>query len=131
MTTCAQEYRKQLKKSLRCTAAVKNRLMNTFESSFSSYLEENPVPLKEDLLAAFGPPEEMAAVLMTEVSEEEKEEYRRRITLQRIFIWVLIPIVILVSWLGMVTIATLDLWEDNYGYIQETDKPIDSELIGT
>lgn len=77
MTDTVLQYEKLLKKQLWCTTAVRKRLLEKFRGALLVFLEETPEPSMNQLREAFGPPEEMAQVLMTEVSPEEKAEYRR------------------------------------------------------
>ncbi len=78
------QYEKLLKKRLRCTTAVRKRLLEKFRGALLVFLEETSEPSLNQLHEAFGPPEEMAQVLMTEVSPEEKAEYRRNRQMRRI-----------------------------------------------
>lgn len=64
-------YETALKKHLQCTRGTKKQLLMQFRISLDSYLEEHPSPTEEDLLAAFGPPEDMSKILMESVSEAE------------------------------------------------------------
>ena len=58
-------------------------------------LEETPEPSLNQLREAFGPPEEMAQVLMTEVSPEEKAEYRRNRQMRRIAAGIIVVVFVL------------------------------------
>ena len=78
------QYERLLKKQLRCTTAVRKRLLEKFRGALLVFLDETPEPSRNQLREAFGPPEEMAQVLMTEVSPEEKAEYRRNRRIRRI-----------------------------------------------
>lgn len=86
MINAAVQYRRALKKKLRCGRDVKNRLLESFDSTLSAYLEEHPDPNMDDLTIAFGPPVEMAEVLMTEVTPQEKTQYRKNSTIHKILI---------------------------------------------
>lgn len=77
MTDTGLQYERLLKKRLRCTTAVRKRLLEKFRGALLVFLEETPEPSMNQLREAFGPPEEMAQVLMTEVSPEETAKYRR------------------------------------------------------
>lgn len=65
-------YRRKLRKLLSCGPGRKKELLSRFENSLSPFLEDCPAPGYAQLEAAFGPPEEMASVLMEAVSEREK-----------------------------------------------------------
>lgn len=86
----ASRYIKALKKELRCTGSTKKRLLQQFHSSLSAYLEEHPSPTGTDLQDAFGPPNEMAGVLMEHVSEEDRRKYHHSQTIKRIFAVILV-----------------------------------------
>ena len=95
MTDTVLQYEKLLKKQLRCTTAVRKRLLEKFRGALLVFLEETPEPSLNQLHEAFGPPEEMAQVLMTEVSPEEKTEYRRNRRIWRIAASIIAVVVIL------------------------------------
>lgn len=78
MNHSAQKYKNKLRKKLRCTNTARERLLDSFDSTLEGYLDENPNASLEDLCNAFGPPEEMANILMEQVSSEEVAIYRRR-----------------------------------------------------
>lgn len=82
MTNTVMQYERLLKKQLRCTTAVRKRLLEKFRGVLLVFLEETPEPSLNQLHEAFGPPEEMAQVLMTEVSPDEKAVYRRNRRIQ-------------------------------------------------
>ena len=71
------QYKKDLKRRLQCIHSVKYRLLERFDFAAKKFLEEHPFAEEQELEAAFGPPEEMAAVLMCEVTQEEHSRYRR------------------------------------------------------
>lgn len=59
-----QQYKRSLKTHLRGRKQRKNALAD-FEKLLPVFLEETPSPCYDDLVNAFGPPEEMAAELQT------------------------------------------------------------------
>lgn len=95
MTDTVLQYEKLLKKQLRCTTAVRKRLLEKFRGALLVFLEETPEPSMNQLREAFGPPEEMAQVLMTEVSPEEKAEYHRNRRIWRIVAGVIAVVLLL------------------------------------
>lgn len=84
MTDTVLQYERLLKKQLRCTTAVRKRLLEKFRGALLVFLEETPEPSLNQLREAFGPPQEMAQILMAEVSPEEMVEYRRNRRIRRI-----------------------------------------------
>lgn len=69
-------YQRKLRKQLPCSPSRKKELLSKFEATISPFLEDCPCPNYEQLAAAFGPPEEMASVLMEAVPETEKRRFR-------------------------------------------------------
>ena len=80
----AMRYKSKLKRKLQCNRATKARLLDEFSRSFDGFLEENPDANFADLSNAFGPPEEMAHILMEKLSVEDTRQYRRHIYIKRI-----------------------------------------------
>lgn len=77
MTNALTQYKKELTKHLRCCGRTKTRLLERFDRTLSPFLEECDVPSMETLYTAFGPPDGMAALLMSEITSEEAAHYRR------------------------------------------------------
>lgn len=77
-------YQRELKKHLHCGIQTRRILGNQFSDSLSGFLEENPEPTYEQLISAFGPPEEMANILMEAVPTSEQLRYRRNNKLVKI-----------------------------------------------
>lgn len=75
MTRSEKKYRSAIKRHLPCTAGAKARLLEDFDTSMGAYLEEYPNATFRELCEAFGPPEEMAAVLQTRLTENERKVY--------------------------------------------------------
>ncbi len=80
----AMRYKSKLKRKLQCNRATKARLLDEFSRSFDGFLEENPDASFADLSNAFGPPEEMAHILMEKLSVEDTRQYRRHIYIKRV-----------------------------------------------
>lgn len=76
MTYGAGQYRKELKRALRCGRAARRRLLARWDSSLAGFLEEHSAPAFEEITAAFGPPEEMAQALMAELTAADIRSYR-------------------------------------------------------
>ena len=70
-------YRRILKRNLRCCRAKRKELMEQFDCVLDTFLEECPMPEYIQLLEAFGPPEEMASIMIGYVSEDEEKNYER------------------------------------------------------
>lgn len=77
------QYKKELKKNLRCSRSVKERLMGKFGCSLSTFLDDTPTHDIDELCTAFGSPKEMALVLMEEVTPKESAHYRRNSIITR------------------------------------------------
>ena len=68
-------YQRTLKQNLTCAAPTRRALLRKFQSSLDAFLEETPSPTEAALTAAFGTPQEMAAVLMEDVSQKEAAKW--------------------------------------------------------
>ena len=69
---------------MQCNRATKARLLDEFSHSLDGFLDENPDATFADLSNAFGPPEDMAQILMAELSKEDIRQYRLQIQFVRI-----------------------------------------------
>lgn len=90
-------YQRELKKHIRCNVITKRKLIRQFNDSLFSFLVDQPDPTYEQLVAAFGPPQEMASILMEELSEREKIRYRFAQKVKIIFLGILATLFILFS----------------------------------
>lgn len=115
MTECVTQYKKALKKNLRCSGSVRERLLAKFDSSLTAFLEDTPAPDKNTVYTAFGPPKEMADLLMAEVTPEEAAQYRRKSIITRIAAGVLAGI----FFFGAVYIY----------FVKDQDVVVDNEVI--
>lgn len=84
MVNSVLQYRKMLSKKLLCTRKVKKKLLYEFDSAISGYLDENESPDGETLYVAFGPPEEMAMLLMSKMTLQEQAYYLKVSRVKRI-----------------------------------------------
>lgn len=84
MTDGMKQYRRVLKRKLRCSWGVRKRLLEKFDDAAFSYLENEPTPALAEVTEAFGPPEEMARTLMEEVTPKEAAAYKRGTILRRV-----------------------------------------------
>lgn len=97
MNDCVAQYRKTLKKKLRCPGSTRKRLVQKFNSSAAAFSEDHPKPSMDEVYTAFGPPEEMASILMAEVTPKEAARYRRRQILSRIAAGILAAIFVAIT----------------------------------
>lgn len=95
MNDCVALYQKQLRKKLKCGSQVKEQMMGRFQLSVDTFLEENSSPTMEELHQAFGPPNEMAAILSEQISIEESRRYRRNEIIKKIMAIVLAALAML------------------------------------
>ena len=84
MNNSARRYKSKLKRKLQCSRATKAKLLDEFSHSLDGFLDENPDANFADLSNAFGPPEEMAHILMEKLSVEETRQYRCHICVKRV-----------------------------------------------
>lgn len=83
MVNASVQYRSVLKKQLRCGIAARERLLKKLDGIIVAYLEERGECTMDDLIDAFGPPEEMAKILTAEITPQEQEHYRKNTFLKR------------------------------------------------
>ena len=76
MNNDAKRYKSKLKRKLQCNRATKAKLLDEFSHSLDGFLDENPDASFDDLCSAFGPPEEMAHILMDKIDDREKHAYK-------------------------------------------------------
>ena len=86
MTATIEQYKRRLKRHLRCDSLTKQRLMSRFEGMLNVYLGDFGWPAswpgKQDLENAFGTPEQMAEFFMEEIPADVIARCRRK---RRIF----------------------------------------------
>ena len=95
MNKYAEQYRKKLKACLQCSSKTKKALLDSFDRSLEYYLEECPEPADKELHAAFGPPEEMAWVLMEGITTQEIAKYQVRQTLKGVSVCILVMLLLI------------------------------------
>ena len=78
MNKPTKQYRKKLRRALKCCREEKRRFLEKFQKALDPFLEENPDSSQQDLTAAFGPPEEMARLFLGELTEQDHKKYRTR-----------------------------------------------------
>ena len=95
MSTVALRYIRSIKKHLTCTPATKRKLTAHLEAALTNYLDEQPDATLEMLYTAFGAPEQMAATMMQDLPQSEREAYHRQNRLRRILIGSVITLLFL------------------------------------
>ena len=79
MALPTEYYRRQLSRHLKCDKKAKERLLDSFaRNMLSPLLEISNQPSLEELRAAFGTPQEVAALLMEQITEDEILRYRKQ-----------------------------------------------------
>lgn len=76
MNKPTKRFLRCIRKNLACSRVIRRRLMKPFLRTLELYLEEKPEPYEEDLLDAFGPPEELAEFMMESVTPGQRTRYR-------------------------------------------------------
>jgi hypothetical protein len=84
MKQAVNEYKRQLKQHLSCGNRRRKELMEQFQETLDSFLEENPSPDFSALEEAFGSPEQMARELMETVPPHEVDQWKRVQKIKRI-----------------------------------------------
>ncbi|MCD8189307.1 MAG: periplasmic heavy metal sensor [Clostridiales bacterium] len=93
MNEAATQYRRAVRKHLRCGRAAKQRLEEHLTGLLNAFLEENPTPDRAALEAAFGTPEELAATLMEELTPEERGQWKKQKLAVRVVLVLLLAVV--------------------------------------
>lgn len=88
------QYRVAVRSNLHCGANTKNRLLAKLDRLLDAYAEEHDEASAEALIAAFGTPEEMANILMHDVTPGEMEQYRRQSVVNKSILSVLLAVFI-------------------------------------
>lgn len=101
MTAVIEQYKRSLKRHLHCDRITKRHLMARFESTLNVYLDDfgwpTAWPNRQDLENAFGPPEQMAELLSSEIPLELKARYAKAGKIRRAVLIVLIALLLLFS----------------------------------
>lgn len=98
------------------------------DNSLTAFLEENPAPTPDDLYAAFGPPQEMAEILMEDVTPQEQAQHRRITLLARALAGIIAIVLVLTSvYVLFVKEFRITVIHD----IKETTNNWDDECIST
>jgi len=95
MVNVTMQYRRAVKKKLRCGNTEKDRILEGFDQVLAAYTEEHNTPAIDDLTAAFGSPEEMAEVLMAQVSPQEQAQYHKNSLFKKIVAIILAVVLML------------------------------------
>ena len=77
MNIQTKRYLWQLRSQLSCPIWVRRRLLASFLPTMELYLQENPKPSRAELLDNFGPPAQMARVMLEHVYKSERQQYHK------------------------------------------------------
>lgn len=89
-----KQYIRQVRAGLPCCREEREELMRPFLASLQAYLAERPDAGYEDLIEAFGTPEEMVAMLAEKLTRAERVRYARRKKLIRIVVGVAVALAV-------------------------------------
>lgn len=89
MVNAAEQYRRSLKKELRCNSNAKDRLLKDFDKALTNFLDENTDPSMDDLVCAFGPVEEVAETLRDAITPLERTQYERNLLFTKVLTGIL------------------------------------------
>ena len=87
-------YEQALKKQLRCTHTTRKHLLRQFHGFLIAFLEDHPSPTEADLRDAFGPPEDMAKVLVENINKAEIAQFDRQQKWKRIMVTILVALLL-------------------------------------
>ena len=91
MNTQEKNYRKQVRKALQCGRKEKQQLTAALDRDLARFREETPEPTAEELSAAFGTPEDMAASLMAQLPEGTQKKFQK---CKRVWKWIVSAVII-------------------------------------
>ena len=91
MNTQEKNYRKQVRKALLCGRKEKKQLTAALDRNLARFREETPEPTAEELSAAFGTPEDMAASLMAQLPEGTQKKFQK---CKRVWKWIVSAVII-------------------------------------
>lgn len=101
MTTAIERYKRGVTRNLRCDSVARRRLMARFEDTLKVYLEDfgwpNNSPSEQDLVNAFGPPAQMADILLADITAEEQARYRKKKKVKKAIAAILIAALVLLT----------------------------------
>lgn len=101
MATAIERYKRGVTRNLRCDSVAKRRLMARFEDTLKVYLEDfgwpNNSPSEQDLVNAFGPPAQMADILLADTTAEEQARYRKKKKVKKAIAAILIAVLVLLT----------------------------------
>lgn len=102
MNKSAVQYRKRLAKNLQCSGRTRKDLLDSFDRSLENYLQEHPESTAQALQAAFGPPSEMAWVLMEGINDEEIARFRLQQIIKQIAAGLFMALLVVLAVYGFV-----------------------------
>lgn len=120
MVHSAARFRRALTRKLYCCGNTRRQLLEQFDLSLNTFLEDHPTATEAELSAAFGTPEEMARVMMEGVGDQEKGRYHRRKRFVQAFAGVLAVIYVLFS---VYIYFEKEIPVEIYGYVSEVTTP--------
>ena len=91
MNTQEKNYRKQVRKALLCGRKEKQQLTAALDRDLARFREETPEPTAEELSAAFGTPEDVAASLMAQLPEGTQKKFQK---CKRVWKWIVSAVII-------------------------------------
>ena len=91
MNTQEKNYRKQVRKALLCGRKEKKQLTAALDRDLARFREETPEPTAEELSAAFGTPEDVAASLMAQLPEGTQKKFQK---CKRVWKWIVSAVII-------------------------------------
>ena len=123
-----RRYLRQIRSMLPCGGKRRRELMDNVRSGATRYLEEHPDATAEQVMAYFGAPEAIAASYVESAGTAEilrAVRIRRKITAMV----AVVLLVILLSWVAVVTWAVIDAYRDVRGDILVTTTEIERTVI--
>ena len=119
MTDALDQYYREVKRLLPCSAVEKKRCMEELRNDITAYLEHTPDASTEDVYATFGTPQSIAESFMVNT---DPEQLSHRLSAKRkIVIGVISVVVVLAIVVGTLVAVTAYKRQNFYdGYFVET-----------
>lgn len=119
MTDQVTQYRRRVRRCLRCNAVTKIRLLNKLDKLLNSYIEEHDHFSAEALTDAFGSPDDMAKNLIESVTPEEMEQFHKHNKLKQVILcFILVIFMFFTIWLyfykevGLTSISDINIGDE-------------------
>lgn len=113
-------YQKELGRFLRCTSKTKKQLLSKFRTYQIESLDDCATNDYDQMVLYFGPPEEMAQILMQEVEPDEHKRFQRNKTIMKSILAVIV-VLWLVLTIHIYHLKSIPVIENGITYIDSSE----------